>query len=68
MRHWKIADAEVLRAMEVPDDVTPSYHGRKNAWKRRGEGWLRVTYAEEARSLVVVTVTPLEKKPRRRKR
>ena len=54
--------------MEVPDDVTPSHHGRKNAWKRRGEGWLRVTYADEARSLVVVTVTPLEKKPRKRKR
>lgn len=65
---WKVLEMGVRDALQQPEDVTPSCRGRKNAWKRRGYGWLGVTYVEEARGLAVVTVTPLEKKPRGRRR
>ncbi len=68
MRLWKIAEADVRMALEKPEDVTPSYRGRKNAWKQFGKSWLRVTYAEEAKATVVVTVTPMDRKPGRRGR
>ncbi len=68
MRLWKITESDVGAVLDEPEDVTPSYRGRKNAWKPFRGAWLRVTFAEAGKVTVVVTVTPMDRKPGKRGR
>jgi hypothetical protein len=56
MRAWVIEQDLVETCTKNPEQVTPSVFGRSNYWLRRGQSFLRVTIAEEADALVVVTV------------
>ncbi|MCL6449542.1 MAG: DUF4258 domain-containing protein [Armatimonadetes bacterium] len=58
MRRFKVESEEVVAAIEAPDILVESHKGRKNAWKKRSGGYLRVTFCtEDSRDIVVVTVT-----------
>ena len=41
---YRLTEAEMTEALHQPDQVTPSGHGEKHAWKQLLKGWLRVTY------------------------
>lgn len=58
MRLYGITESEVESIIDVPDDAQPTKKGRINAIKRTQAGIIRVTYAEEAYRIVIVTVSP----------
>jgi len=68
MRLWHLTEADVMRILTQPDRVKPSRRGRQHAWQQTARGWLRVTYAEEGETRVVVTVTAIDMDQRRYKR
>lgn len=57
MRLWELDPTDVLAALAAPDRVTPSRGGRHHAWQYSRARWLRVTYADEGGTRVVITVT-----------
>lgn len=61
MRLYDISRHDVVQVLEKPDRYEPSIKGRTNAWRDVGGRQLRVTYIEEERQFVIVTVTPLER-------
>lgn len=63
LRKERLTPAEIAAVMEAPDAVTPSEHGRSNAWKRTARGWIRVTFIHEGPATLVITVTPRRKGP-----
>jgi len=50
--------------MEAPEFVEASEKGRQNAWKKKDDRYIRVTYVEEEERTVVVTVTLKDRLPR----
>jgi len=56
MEWRRISEAEVEAVLRDPDRVEVARKGRKNASKAIPERRLRVTYQEESRRIVVVTV------------
>ena len=63
MRKEGVRPLAVEVCVSSPELVADSIVGRKNLWRRHGEGYLRVTIAEEDEALVVVTVTVRRKRP-----
>jgi Domain of unknown function (DUF4258) len=63
MRLWRLTEAEVTEALRTPDQVTPSSHGERHAWKQTARGWLRVTSVQEDETFVVITVTVRRRGP-----
>lgn len=63
MRLWQLTETEVTEALRHPEQVTPSSHGQRHAWKQTAQGWLRVTYAEEDETFIVITVTVRRRGP-----
>ena len=63
MRKFKIEEEEVNRAIEAPDFTIPGIKERQNAWKKKDNRYIRVTYLKESDKIVVVTVTLKDKPP-----
>jgi hypothetical protein len=63
MRLYRVAEQEVAQVLASPDALTPAGQGRTNAWKRRGDDWLRVTFLAEGEDTVIITVTPRRRGP-----
>jgi hypothetical protein len=57
MRMYHLTEAEVGDALRQPDYVTPTRHGEQRVWKHIPRGWLRVTFAQEDQTTIVITVT-----------
>ena len=57
LRLYRLTEHEVINAHTRPDRFTPMGHGEQHAWKQIPRGWLRVTFVEEHRDQVVITVT-----------
>lgn len=60
MRLYDISRQDVLQVLETAERYAPTIKGRTNAWRDISGRQLRVTYIEEERQFVIVTVTPLE--------
>ena len=56
MRMHGITEAEIDSAIERPDFTEPSVEGRINVWKKIGDRFLRVTYKDEGRILIITAV------------
>ena len=56
IRMHGITEAEIDSAVEKPDYTEPSVEGRINVWKKIGDRFLRVTYKDEGRILVITAV------------
>ncbi len=56
MQWRRISEAEVEVVLKEPERTETARKGRKHVWKSMGERKLRVTYREETRCLVIVTV------------
>ena len=56
MRMHGITEAEINAAVESPDFTEPSVEGRVNVWKKTGDKFLRVTYRDEGRILIITAV------------
>ena len=67
MRRDGVAPSMIDEAIDSPDDIEDTIEGRHNYWKRVEFGWLRVTIADEAEQLVVVSVVVKERRPGRRR-
>ena len=63
MRLWGLRSAEVLDAMARPDRVTAEPGARANAWRYSAGRWLRVTYTDDQRGRVAITVTVRRRGP-----
>ena len=58
MRRYGISLEEISSVLEKPDTITPTIKGRYNAVRQMGRSIIRVTYRDEGRRLVIVTVSP----------
>jgi len=67
MRKFRISSNIVRQILKNPDLLEPSIKGRKNIWRKVQDKYYRVTCFEESNRIVVVTVTPKEKIPKRLK-
>ena len=67
MRKFGISSNIVKQVLKNPDLLEPSIKGRKNIWRKVQDKYYRVTCFEESNRIVVVTVTPKEKIPKRLK-
>jgi len=56
MRWRNISEEEVTSTLAEPENIEPSIKGRKNALKRIGHKWVKVTFIEERGRIIVVTV------------
>ncbi len=64
MRRLGWTESDVSDLLQGPQTVTPSIHGRENAWGQREGRWYRVTSIREpAGRIVVITVTERRKGP-----
>ena len=61
LRLYNISGEDVAFILDKPDREAPTIRGRRNAFRQVNGEWLRVTYTEEERRLVIVTVTPLQR-------
>lgn len=62
MHLYDISSEEVAMALKEPGQTNPGSEGRWHAWKPRKEGgWLRVTFKDEGRQRVIITITPKRK-------
>lgn len=64
MRWFKVSLEGIKECVDYPMARTSGTASKLNYWIRSGELFLRVTVAEEADRLVVVTVTVRRKGPR----
>lgn len=64
MRRFSVSPDEVRQALESPDSKQTSEKGRQNAWRKRADRYIRVTYVEEERRTVVITVTLKDRLPK----
>lgn len=55
MGERELSADEVIEAIQDPDDVVPGRLGRKIAYKKRGEYWLRVIFEDDPRRVLVIT-------------
>jgi hypothetical protein len=60
MKWRRVAEAEVLSALDAPDRVEESIDERRNAYKLMGDRLLKVTYVDEEGDIVVITVIEKE--------
>ena len=65
VKKFRISPQEVRETIDMPDFTEPSEKGRQNAWKKKGNRYIRVTYLKEEAEIVVITVT-LKERPARR--
>jgi hypothetical protein len=65
MRPWRVTGEEVEQVLADPDTRTPSVRGRSNAWKLLGGRWLRVIHVADGPDVIVVTVTAMQRGPRK---
>jgi len=56
MRWHKITESEVESAIQHPDSVEPSMAGKVNVWIKTSDKFLRVTYKETDKILVITAV------------
>ena len=56
MRWRKISELEVEQTLKNPDKIDFQQEGRKNAFKRLGLRYIRVTYCEQGNSQVIISV------------
>lgn len=61
MKWRRVSEAQVLAVLNNPDRKEESIESRLNAYKLVDDRFLKVTYAEEAEDIVVITV--IEKEP-----
>lgn len=64
MRRFGVSAEEVKQALESPEAREATAKGRQNAWKKRDDRYIRVTYVEEGARAVVVTVTVKDRPPK----
>jgi len=58
---WRgVSEAEVLSVLDAPDRMEQSIDERSNAYKLVGDRLLKVTYVDEERDVVVITVIEKE--------
>jgi hypothetical protein len=54
---WRhIEEEEIREAVNSPDSIEDSRHGRKNAYKEIGGRLLKVTYKHDEEKLIIITV------------
>jgi hypothetical protein len=63
MRKFSVSPEEVRQVLEDPEFRQASEKGRQNAWRKRADRYIRVTYVEETERTVVVTVTLRDRLP-----
>lgn len=63
MRKFRVSAAEVRLVLEQPEMREAGDRGRQNAWRNKGDRYIRVTYVEEEARTVVVTVTLKDRLP-----
>jgi hypothetical protein len=56
MKWRKISEKEVELTLGAPDKIEPTVKDRKNAYKRIGKRYLKVTYKELQDTRVVITI------------
>lgn len=61
MRMHGITEAEVDSAIERPDFTEPSVEGRVNVWKKVDDKFLRVTFKDEQRRVLIITAVKKKK-------
>ncbi|MBE0431582.1 MAG: DUF4258 domain-containing protein [Dehalococcoidia bacterium] len=64
MRRFGVSPGEVEQLLEGPDHTESGEKGRRNAWRKRNDRYIRVTYVEEQERTVVVTVTLKDRLPK----
>ena len=64
MRKFRISPEEASQAIEAAECIEPTEKGRQNAWKKKDDKYIRVTYLGEEERSVVVTVTLKDRLPR----
>ena len=56
LRLWRLSEQAAADVLRAPDTVSPTVHGRSNAWKLLGGRWIRVTF-DRAGAVAIITVT-----------
>ena len=64
MRKFRISPEEVIQVIDAAERIEPTGKGRQNAWKKKDNKYIRVTYVGEKERTVVVTVTLKDRLPR----
>ena len=64
MRKFRISPEEARQAIEAPEFIEASERGRQNAWKKKGDKYVRVTYLGEGGKTIVITVALKDQPPR----
>lgn len=57
----KVEKSDVEAAIKNPDYLQPSIEGRLNAWKKVSGKFLRVTYKQELKEIIVITAVKKKK-------
>ncbi|HHT9131569.1 MAG TPA: DUF4258 domain-containing protein [Candidatus Tripitaka californicus] len=56
MKWRKISEEEIKDTVLHPEEIEDSIKGRKNAFKRVGQKWLKVTFVKENDKIIIITV------------
>ena len=56
MKWRKISEEEIKDTVLHPEEIEDSIKGRKNAFKRVGQKWLKVTFVKENDKITIITV------------
>ena len=64
MRKFRLTQKDVEQAVNTPDVVEDEIKGRKNAWKRHYDCYIKVTYIIEESNTIIITATLKEQCPK----
>lgn len=57
MRLYEIPENDVEKTLEDPEFIEQTIENRNNAWKKIGDKYLRVTFKQEDK-MIIISVTP----------